>query len=79
MGAVFATGTKQDAIVIAAEELEKIRKAVSIPIVAIGGIQKQNLPLLKGKGINGIAVISAIVVQPDVEKAAKELRELWEA
>ena len=79
VGAVFATGTKQDAIVIAAAELEKIRKAVSIPIVAIGGIQKQNLPLLKGKGINGIAVISAIVAQPDVEKAAKELRELWEA
>ena len=77
VGAVFATGTKQDAVVIAPEELAAIRQAVSIPMVAIGGIQKQTLPLLKGTGIDGVAVISAIVAQPDVEQAARELKELW--
>ena len=77
VGAVFPTKTKQDAVVIAPEELIAIRKAVSIPMVAIGGINKENLSELKGKGLDGIAVISAILAQPDVEAAAREMRTLW--
>lgn len=77
VGAMYATGTKTDAEIVTMAELEKIRKAVKIPIVVIGGINKNTLKNFKGKGIDGIAVVSAIVSQPDVTAATKELVHLW--
>lgn len=75
VGAVFPTGTKQDAEVISYERLKAVCEAVSIPAAAIGGITKDNMARLSGSGISGIAVVSAIFAQPDIRGAAKELRE----
>lgn len=77
VGAMYATGTKTDAKLVSIEELCNIRQSVSIPIVVIGGINSQTIPNLKGKGVDGIAVVSAIISQPDVEKAARKLLKLW--
>lgn len=74
-GAVFATGTKQDARVISYEQLREICEAVPIPVVAIGGINADNLYRLRGSGISGIAVVSALFAQPDVCGAARSLKE----
>ena len=76
VGAIYPTATKKDTSVITLETLEAIRAAVSIPIVAIGGIKRDNLAPLKGK-VDGIVVVSAIVAQPDIEVAARELKALW--
>lgn len=75
VGAVFPTGTKQDTEVISPVRLASVCRAVSIPAVAIGGITKDNLAELSGSGISGIAVVSALFAQPDIRKAAKELKE----
>lgn len=77
VGAMRATGTKSDAKVISPTELVAIRKRITIPIVIIGGINKSNVCEFKGKGMDGIAVVSAIVAQPDVEQAAREIKQLW--
>ena len=74
VGAVFSTSTKNDAIVITRETLMEICQAVSIPVVAIGGIRESNLISLKGTGISGIAVVSAIYGQKDIKQACKRLR-----
>lgn len=75
VGAVFHTGSKADAKGISHETLREICKAVKIPVIAIGGISQDNVMQLSGSGVCGIAVISAIFAQPDIEKAAKELKE----
>ena len=75
-GAVFQTATKSDATPLTLEKLCAIRKAVSIPIVAIGGITAENLPHLYSSGADGIAVVSAIFGQPDIKHAARNLFEL---
>lgn len=77
IGAMNPTVTKTDAENVSIEELKRIRAAVSIPIVIIGGINKNTIPLYKGLGIDGIAVVSAVVSQADISASAKELRELW--
>ncbi len=74
VGAVYSTNTKTDAGVITRERLLAVRQAVTVPIVAIGGINLQNAALLKGTGINGIAVVSAIIAQKDIEAAAKGIK-----
>ncbi|MBR5998904.1 MAG: thiamine phosphate synthase, partial [Candidatus Methanomethylophilaceae archaeon] len=56
--------------------LTEIKKAVRIPVLAIGGINKENAASVVKAGAEGLAVISAVVSQPDVEKAARELREI---
>lgn len=76
VGAVFHTGSKADADYVNYETLKEICKAVSIPVVAIGGISKDNIMELSGSGICGIAVISAIFAQPDIVKATAQLKEL---
>lgn len=76
VGAVFSTSTKVDADDVSYETLQAITRAVSIPVVAIGGINETNLMKLKGSGIDGVAVISAIFAKPDLEKATKELLKL---
>lgn len=74
VGAVFPTGSKDDAEDVPFETLKAICEAVSIPVIAIGGITKDNVKELAGSGICGIAVISAIFASKDIEAATKELK-----
>lgn len=74
VGAVFATGSKDDADDVSHETLKAICEAVSIPVIAIGGITKDNIFELAGSGICGVAVISAIFGQKDIKKATEELK-----
>ncbi|MCQ2956256.1 MAG: thiamine phosphate synthase [Opitutales bacterium] len=76
VGAVFPTGSKSDAEAVSLECLKAICQAVSIPVVAIGGISPKTLPSLKGSGICGIAVIQGIYGQPDVQEATRQLKQL---
>ena len=78
VGAVFPTGSKDDADDISHVTLQAICEAVQIPVIAIGGISKNNVLQLKGRGICGIAVISAIFAQPDIQAATEELKNLTE-
>ena len=73
IGAVFATSTKTDVDVLSFETLRSICEAVDIPTVAIGGIKKDNICKLKGSGIDGVAVVSAIFAAKDIATATKEL------
>ncbi|MGX8704071.1 MAG: thiamine phosphate synthase, partial [bacterium] len=75
VGAVFSTGTKLDADDVSRETLRAICEAVSIPVVAIGGIKKENIGCLSGTVIDGVAVVSAIFAAADSEAASKELLE----
>lgn len=77
VGAMFPTGTKTDAESVSMEELQKIRTAVSLPIVVIGGINKGNAGRFKPMGIDGLAVVSAIIAQSDIKAAAAELKDLF--
>ena len=70
---MYATSTKEDADVTTIEELKEIRKAVGIPIVVIGGINKNTLENFKGYGIDGLAVVSAVIAADDIKAAAGEL------
>ena len=74
VGSVFTTSTKLDAEAVSKATLKEICEAVSIPVVAIGGIQKDNMLQLKGTKVDGVAVVSAIFAAPDIRQAAKELR-----
>ena len=86
VGAMFATSTKQDAKTVSVETLNDIRQSVSIPIVAIGGINHTTLPALQqslqaadtstGDVIDGVAVVSAILGQKDVKLASEQLKEM---
>ena len=76
VGAVFPTGSKTDAEDVSYETLKEICETVSIPVVAIGGINASNVLTLKGSGIAGIAVISAIFGADDIEYATKNLKKL---
>ena len=76
VGAVFGTSTKKDARNLTIEKLQEISGSVSIPVVAIGGINRGNVKELKGSGVDGIAVISAIFAAEDPGQAAGELLEL---
>ena len=74
VGAVFTTGSKDDADDVSHETLKAICEAVSIPVIAIGGITKDNVAKLAGSVICGVAVISAIFGQKDIQKATEELK-----
>ena len=78
VGAVFPTGSKDDADDVSLETLKAICEAVSIPVVAIGGITLENTPQLAGTGISGVAVISAIYAQEDIRKASEDLKKVVE-
>ncbi|HAG11848.1 MAG TPA: thiamine phosphate synthase [Desulfotomaculum sp.] len=73
VGAVFSTSTKLDADTVSHITLNAICNAVSIPVVAIGGITSHNILELKGTNIDGVAVISAIFARPDIKAATEEL------
>jgi len=72
-GSVFNTITKKDAKHISMEELKDMTSAVSIPVIAIGGVNKDNIEMLKDTGIKGIAVVSAILSEKNIKKAAEDL------
>ncbi len=74
VGAVFHTGTKSDASEVSLDTLKDICKAVSIPVIAIGGISIENVKQLKGTGIAGVAVISALFAAQDIKGAAERLK-----
>lgn len=74
VGAVFTTSTKSDTRPVTPEIIRQIRAAVTIPFVVIGGVNKENILTLKGLGINGAAVVSAVAAQKDITAAAREMR-----
>lgn len=74
VGAVFGTTTKLDANSVSLENLRKICEAVSIPVVAIGGINKTNIMELSGSGAAGVALVSAIFAAEDIERECRILR-----
>lgn len=75
-GAMFATSTKTDTHILPKETLAAVCASVPIPVVAIGGIHKENLLQLAGCGEAGVALVSAIFAADDIEAACKELRKL---
>lgn len=77
VGAMFATNTKGNAKVIGKEKLKEIRAAVSIPIVAIGGINHSNAAQLVDTGINGLAVVSSVIGASDIQDAARKMRTIF--
>ena len=78
VGAVFHTGTKKDASEVSHATLMEICDAVDIPVVAIGGITKENVAELKGSGIDGVAVVSAVFACENIETGTEELRKAVE-
>ena len=78
VGAMFSTSTKLDAYDVSKEELKKICEAVNIPVVAIGGINEDNIMELKGTRVDGVAVISALFAQKNKKEATENLRILSE-
>ncbi|WP_373484384.1 thiamine phosphate synthase [Acetobacterium sp.] len=79
VGAIYSTATKTEAEVVAFETIAAICEAVTIPVVAIGGLNETNIHTLKGTGVDGVALVSAIFSKADISKATKELRQLSEA
>lgn len=77
VGAMYATGTKKDANPTSMEELKKIRDAVSLPIVVIGGINEERIKDFKGTGIDGLAIVSAIIAQGDIAEAARKIKNVF--
>lgn len=78
VGAVFSTSTKPDADMVSRDTLKAICEAVSIPVVAIGGIYPHNIMELAGTGVDGVALVSAIFASDDIANACKELLALSE-
>lgn len=75
VGAVFSTSTKDDAVEVSIQILQEICESVPIPVIAIGGIDMTNILKLKKSGIKGVAVVSAIMAQDDIQKATMLLKE----
>lgn len=78
VGAIFPTESKSDADNVSIDTLKSICKNINIPVVAIGGINSENISKLEKSGIRGIAVISAIFAQKNITSATKKLRTLTE-
>lgn len=78
VGAMYPTDTKSDTSQVTVETLRAICEAVEIPVVAIGGIWADRIEPLRGTGADGVAVVSAIFGQPDIEAAARSLKETAE-
>lgn len=78
VGAMFSTATKTDADVLPMETLRAICRAVDVPVVAIGGINRKNLMDLAGTGVDGVALVSAIFASTDIEAECRALRSLSE-
>ncbi|TGE36222.1 thiamine phosphate synthase [Desulfosporosinus fructosivorans] len=76
VGAVFRTTTKSDAPEVSLDQLALIKRSVSIPVVAIGGINRTNLQQVMETGVDGVSVVSAILAQENILKSTKMLREI---
>lgn len=76
VGAMFSTSTKPDADVLTCQTLREICSAVEIPVVAIGGINEENILQLSGTGVDGVALVSAIFAARDIERSCRALRKL---
>jgi len=76
VGAIFKTSTKTDALEVSLEQLEYIKKSVTIPVVAIGGINLENIQQVMAAGIDGVSVVSAILAQDNILTAAMQLKEV---
>ena len=76
VGSIFTTTSKDDAKSVSINTLKEICNAVNIPVVAIGGIDKDNVKQLSQTGISGIAVISAIYANKNIKSATMKLKEL---
>lgn len=74
VGAMFPTATKTDADATSFDELSEICSTCHIPVVAIGGVNKERIPQFKGTGIDGLAIVSAIIAAPDIQEATAELK-----
>lgn len=79
VGAITFTATKPESNVLTIDELQKIVQSVDIPVVAIGGVNAQTIPSIKGIGLAGYSLVSAIIAAPDIEASARELRGIIEA
>lgn len=75
-GAVFPTSTKQDTVPLSFARLKEITDNITIPVVAIGGINHNNILELKGSGIDGVAVISALFAQENTGEATRKILDL---
>lgn len=73
VGAMYQTDTKTDAQTVTMEELKAIRSAVDVPVVVIGGINQKTLGNFKGMGIDGMAVVSAVIAADNIEQAAQDM------
>lgn len=78
VGAIFTTSTKKNARNMTMEQLKEIVSSVSIPVVAIGGISAENIHQLRGSGVDGVAVVSAIFAADNPGKATADLLKLAE-
>lgn len=79
VGSMYTTTSKEKFTVVGLERLRQIRQAVALPIVAIGGINADNISDVTGAGADAVAVISAVLAADDVEKAARSLAQRMEA
>ena len=73
VGAIFATATKESARLVGLERIGQIKKSVELPVIAIGGINPENIKEVMASGADAAAVISAVMGAGDTEKAAREL------
>ena len=78
LGAVFPTSTKTDVDQMPNKTLRAICDAVDVPVVAIGGINRDNIGKLSGSGVDGVALVSAIFSADDIEAVCRELRQMSE-
>ena len=76
VGAMYPTATKKDASCTSKAELEKIKKSVHIPVVAIGGINSHTIPDFKENSVDGFAIVSAIMAQANPKQAAGDLKKM---
>ena len=76
VGAIYQTTTKQDATYVSLDELKKICKSVRIPVVAIGGMDRNTISKLSGTGVDGVAMVSAIFAADDIEQECRKLLRL---
>jgi len=74
VGAMFGTTTKSDTRSVTTDTLKDICTAINIPAVAIGGVNELNIEKLRGTGVSGVAVVSAILAKSDIAGATRELR-----
>lgn len=75
VGAIFPTTTHVETVRTSVETLKTIKQAVKIPVYAIGGLNVDNVATVKPAGVDGVAVVSAIMKATDSKQATQQLRE----